>query len=197
MEAHLIVAVVLFAFAAAMTPGPNTLMLMTSGVNFGFRRTVPHMAGITVGFAVLILVVAGGLGAVFQEVPALQLAVKILGGAYLLWLAWKIALSRSIGRTKEAGRPMSFIQAAAFQWVNPKAVMMAVAATAAYTDPQLYLPTVSTLTLVFTVVTVFSVVAWAAFGAALRGWLADPVRLKWFNRTMGALLVLSLWPMLG
>lgn len=197
MEPHLVLAVTIFAFVAAMTPGPNNLMLVTSGVNFGFRRTIPHMAGVAAGFCLLIVTVALGLGAVFQELPALQLAVKILGGAYLLWLAWKIALSRSMGEAKEKGSPMSFLQAAAFQWVNPKGVMMAIAASAAYTDPTLYLPSVIVIATVFTAVTAISVTTWAGFGAALRGWLAEPGRLKWFNRAMGALLVLSLWPMLG
>ncbi|ESR22725.1 LysE family translocator [Lutibaculum baratangense] len=196
MDAHLILAVTLFAFAGAMTPGPNNLMLVTSGVNFGFTRTIPHMMGITWGFALLMLVVALGLGAIFREVPALQIAVKILGGAYLLWLAWKIALSRSMGEAKRAGAPMSFLQAAAFQWVNPKGLTMAIAATAAYTDPARYARSVTVMVVVFTLVTLVSVTTWTGFGAALKTWLAQPTRLKWFNRTMGALLVLSLWPML-
>ena len=196
MSVQIALAVLVFATVAAMTPGPNNLMLVTSAVNFGFRRTVPHMLGITAGFAVLILVVALGLGALFRELPVLQLAVKVLGGAYLLYLAWKIALSRSVGEARDRGHPMSFLQAAAFQWVNPKAITMAIAASAAYTDPELFVPSIAALVAIFTGVTIVSVAIWAGFGAAVKGWLADPVRLKWFNITMGALLVLSLWPML-
>ncbi len=120
-----------------------------------------------------------------------------MGGAYLLWLAWKIALSRSMGEATSTGSPMSFLQAAAFQWVNPKGVMMAIAASAAYTDPAFYVPSIVALAAIFTGVTVLSVTTWAGFGSVLRGWLAVPGRLKWFNRAMGALLVLSLWPMLS
>ncbi|MGO4841915.1 LysE family translocator, partial [Rhizobiaceae sp. 2RAB30] len=110
----------------SVTPGPNNLMLLASGVNFGFQRTVPHMLGIGAGFLVLLLSIGLGLGALLSAYPALHLALKFAGGAYLLYLAWRIAMSRSLSDSRgEKARPMSFLEAAAFQWVNPKAWMIA------------------------------------------------------------------------
>ncbi|MGO6927534.1 LysE family translocator [Rhizobium ruizarguesonis] len=180
-------ALVLFAFTTSITPGPNNMMLFASGVNFGFRRTIPHMFGIGVGL---------GLGALLHTVPMVYTALKFAGGAYLVWIAWKIASSRSLSEGRSGVEPMSFFAAAAFQWVNPKAWVMAVTAMATYTNPQLYLVSVLIVGLAFAAVNVPSVSTWAGFGSALREWLSDPVRLKWFNISMATLLVLSLWPML-
>lgn len=189
-------ALVLFAFTTSITPGPNNMMLFTSGVNFGFRRTMPHMLGIGAGFLSLLLAVGLGLGAVLHTVPALYTVLKFAGGAYLLWIAWKIGSSRSLSEGKTSATPMSFLSAAAFQWINPKAWVMAVTAMATYTNPDLYVVSVLIVGLAFALVNVPSVSTWAGFGSALRDWLSDPVRLKWFNITMAVLLVLSLWPML-
>ncbi|NKJ36921.1 LysE family translocator [Rhizobium sp. SG570] len=189
-------ALLLFAFTTSITPGPNNMMLFTSGVNFGFRRTIPHMLGIGVGFFVLLIAVGLGLGALLHTVPLLYTALKFAGGAYLVWIAWKIGTSRSLSDRESGAQPMSFMSAAAFQWVNPKAWVMAVTAMATYTNEQLYLFSVLLVGLAFAAVNVPSVSTWAGFGSALRDWLSDPVRLKWFNITMAVLLVLSLWPML-
>lgn len=189
-------ALVLFAFTTSITPGPNNMMLFASGVNFGFRQTIPHMFGIGAGFLALLLGVGFGLGAVLHTAPTLYTALKFAGGAYLVWIAWKIATSRSLSEAKGSVKPMSFLAAAAFQWVNPKAWVMAVTAMATYTNPDLYLFSVLIVGLAFAVVNLPSVSTWAGFGSALREWLSDPVRLKWFNITMAMLLVLSLWPML-
>lgn len=189
-------ALVLFAFTTSITPGPNNMMLFASGVNFGFRRTIPHMLGIGMGFFILLLAVGLGLGALLHMVPALYTALKFAGGAYLVWIAWKIATSRSLSEGKSGLKPMSFFGAAAFQWVNPKAWVMAVTAMATYTNSELYLVSVLLVGFAFAVVNIPSVSTWAGFGSALREWLSDPVRLKWFNITMAVLLVLSLWPML-
>ncbi len=197
MSAHIFFALLLFAFVASITPGPNNLMVLTSGVNFGFRRTVPHMLGIIFGFVVLLLAVGFGLGALLTLYPPLHLALKIAGGAYLLYLAWRIALSRSMSTGEgTGGEPMTFWQAAAFQWVNPKAWVMGVTAMALYTNPEAPLLTVLVVTAAFGIVSVPSLSSWTAFGTALRGLLSNPVRLKWFNIVMGLLLVASLWPML-
>ena len=190
-------ALVLFAFTTSITPGPNNMMLFASGVNFGFRRTIPHMFGIGVGFFSLLIGVGLGLGALLHTVPVVYTVLKFAGGAYLVWIAWKIASSRSISEGKSAVRPMSFFSAAAFQWVNPKAWVMAVTAMATYTNPELYLGSVLLVGLAFAAVNVPSVSTWAGFGSALREWLSDPVRLKWFNISMAVLLVASLWPMLN
>jgi threonine/homoserine/homoserine lactone efflux protein len=189
-------ALLLFAFTTSITPGPNNMMLFTSGVNFGFRRTIPHMLGIGVGFFALLIAVGLGLGALLHTVPLLYTALKFAGGAYLVWIAWKIGTSRSLSERESGAQPMSFMSAAAFQWVNPKAWVMAVTAMATYTNEQLYLFSVLLVGLAFAAVNVPSVSTWAGFGSALRDWLSDPVRLKWFNITMAVLLVLSLWPML-
>ena len=189
-------ALVLFAFTTSITPGPNNMMLFASGVNFGFRRTIPHMFGIGVGFFSLLIGVGFGLGALLHTAPVVYTALKFAGGAYLVWIAWKIATSRSLSESSTGVEPMSFFAAAAFQWVNPKAWVMAVTAMATYTNPQLYLASVLIVGLAFAAVNVPSVSTWAGFGSALREWLSDPVRLKWFNISMAILLVLSLWPML-
>ena len=190
-------ALVVFAFVTSITPGPNNLMLLASGVNFGFRRTIPHMLGIGIGFLSLLLGVGYGLGAVLETAPALYAGLKFAGGAYMLYLAYKIATSTSVGRVDdESAQPMSFMQAWLFQWVNPKAWVMAVTAMASYTVHDAYSLSVLLIGVVFAVINVPSVSSWAAFGSLLRQWLEDPVRLKWFNLTMAALLVVSLWPML-
>lgn len=197
MSPDAFMALVVFAFVSSITPGPNNLMLLTSGVNFGFRRTIPHMLGIGAGFVALLLGVGFGLGALLAAYPQLHLALKVAGGAYLLYLAWRIAMSRSMGEKGEGtARPMSFLEAAAFQWVNPKAWVMAVTAMAIYASPAAPFLSVLLVAVAFGLVNLPCVSSWAGFGMALRGFLADPVRLKWFNIAMGVLLAATLWPML-
>ena len=197
MSADLLLALVGFPLAGSLTPGPNNLMLLASGVNFGFARTIPHMLGIGGGFLTLLLAVGLGLGAVLTAFPSLHLALKIAGGAYLLYLAWRIAMSRSMSNGDNAkARPMTFLEAAAFQWVNPKAWVMAVSAMAVYTSPASPFLSVIIVAAAFAAVNLPTVSTWAGFGTALRGFLSDPARLKWFNIAMGLLLVASLWPML-
>ena len=197
MSLDVFLALLAYAFVTSITPGPNNFMLLSSGVNFGFVRTVPHMLGIAIGFLVLLLAVGFGLGAVLTAFPALHTALKVAGSAYLLYLAWKIATSRSMSGKSEAGaRPLRFIDAAAFQWVNPKAWVMAVTAMAVYTDPARPFLSVVLIAVAFALVNLPSVSTWAGFGTALRGFLSDPVRLKWFNIAMGLLLAATLWPML-
>ncbi|MCF6368285.1 LysE family translocator [Rhizobium halophilum] len=196
MPLETFLALVLFAFTTSITPGPNNMMLFASGVNFGFRRTIPHMLGIGGGFLSLLIGVGFGLGALMQSVPLVYTLLKFAGGAYLVWIAWKIGTSRSLSEGKAGARPMSFIGAAAFQWVNPKAWVMAVTAMATYTNPAAYTATVLIVGFAFALVNLPSVSTWAGFGSALREWLSVPVRLKWFNITMAVLLVISLWPML-
>jgi threonine/homoserine/homoserine lactone efflux protein len=192
-----LVALLVYAFVTSITPGPNNLMLLSSGVNFGFARSVPHMLGIGIGFVVLLLAVGFGLGAILTAFPALHTALKIAGAAYLLYLAWKIAMARSVTRDGEQNaRPLTFLDAAAFQWVNPKAWVMAITAMAVYTVPESPFLSVLLIALAFGVVNLPSVSVWAGFGTALRGFLSDPVRLKWFNIAMGMLLAATLWPML-
>lgn len=196
MALDVFLTLLLFAFVTSITPGPNNLMLLTSGVNFGFRRSIPHMFGIGSGFFTLLIGVGCGLGALIETMPVLYTVLKFVGGAYLLYLAYKIAMSRSISNVDSRARPMTFVEAAAFQWINPKAWVMAVTAMATYTSPDAYFTTMMIVGIAFAVVNIPSVSSWAAFGQIMRGWLADPVRLKWFNIIMAVLLVASLWPML-
>jgi len=196
MPLETFVALTLFAFTTSITPGPNNMMLFASGVNLGFRRTIPHMLGIGAGFLSLLIGVGLGLGALMQTVPILYTFLKFAGGLYLIWIAWKIGTSRSLSQADTSARPMTIFEAAAFQWVNPKAWVMAVTAMATYTNPAYYVPTVLLVGGAFALVNLPSVSTWAGFGSALRDWLAVPVRLKWFNITMAILLVVSLWPML-
>jgi threonine/homoserine/homoserine lactone efflux protein len=196
MQIEIFLALLVFAFTTSITPGPNNMMLFASGVNFGFVRTIPHMCGIGAGFLVLLLAVGFGLGALLEAVPLVYTVLKFAGGAYLVWIAWKIGTSRALGEGRTGARPMSFLEAAAFQWVNPKAWVMAVSAMATYTNSANYTTSVLIVGVAFAIVNFPSVSTWAGFGSALREWLSDPVRLKWFNITMALLLVASLWPML-
>jgi len=197
MSVDTFLALLVFAFVTSITPGPNNFMLLASGVNFGFTRTIPHMLGIGFGFLSLLLAVGFGLGTVLTALPALHMTLKIAGGAYLLYLAWKIAMSRSMGgQANGKTQPMTFLEATAFQWINPKAWVMAMTGMALYTDADRPFISVLLISIAFAVVNVPSVSCWAGFGMALRGFLSDPSRLKWFNIAMGVLLALTLWPML-
>lgn len=196
MSLDVFLGLLVYAFVTSVTPGPNNMMLMASGVNFGFRRTIPHMFGIATGFFVLLLAVGFGLGALIHAYPPLQTAMKVGSVAYMLWLAWKIAFSRSLGEARDTGQPLTFLQAAGFQWVNPKAWAMALVAMGAYTNADYPVLSVVLVGTAFALVNFPSVSVWAGFGVALRGFLSDPRRLRIFNIAMGLALVATLWPML-
>ena len=194
MDMQTLSALTLYALVSSVTPGPNNLMLMASGVNFGLLRTVPHMLGIGIGFTVMLLLVGFGLGGIFTRVPELETGLKVIAVGYMLWLAWKIAGSAAPeGRADGRGKPMTFLQAAAFQWVNPKAWVMALSAIPIYAPGQTPRQIIL-VAAVFGVVNLPSVSLWAVAGTLLRRWLMDPLRLRVFNWLMAALLVLSLWP---
>ena len=195
LSLELISAFTLFAFVSSITPGPNNTMLLASGVNFGFRRTLPHALGISFGFMFLVLAVGLGLGGVFKAVPMAYTVLRYLGAAYLLYLAWKVATSGPISGTDTAhGKPLGFWGAAAFQWVNPKAWVMAVGAITTYTPSQGYITNVFVIALVFAIINLPSVCVWAGCGSALRSVLTQRRWLLSFNLSMALLLVLSLYP---
>ena len=196
MTTSTLIALILFAFTTSVTPGPNNMMLFASGVNFGFKRTIPHMLGISSGFFTLLLGVGLGIGALLKSIPALDLALKVASGGYMLWIAWKIGSTHTLADVKASTRPMTFLEAAAFQWVNPKAWAMAILAMAAYTDQTSFVSSVFFISAVFAIINLPSTSSWAAFGSSLREWLSVPPRLKYFNISMAVLLILSLWPML-
>ena len=194
MSQDLFLAFVTFAFVTSVTPGPNNMMLLASGVNFGFRRTIPHLLGISLGQALMVLLIGFGLAGVFKSYPPLMLALKVLSVFYMLWLAMKIARAGA-PQARGAAQPMSLVQAAAFQWVNPKAWTMALAAVTAYGGDG-GMDRVLFIAAVFCAVNLPSVSLWAGMGEGLRGFLAHPARLRVFNWTMAGLLVLSLLPIL-
>lgn len=185
---------VLFALVSSITPGPNNAMLASSGLTFGLRRTVPHMLGVSLGFAVMVLLVGLGLGAVFMRQPMVYRVLKYIGAAYLLYLAWKIASSGPMKEGSIQGRPLTFMQAALFQWVNPKAWVMAVGIIATYTPQQGFFGNLLIATLVCAIINLPCVGLWAVFGSTLRHWLHRPEVVRGFNIAMALLLVASLFP---
>lgn len=198
MSLETFTAVSIFALVMAFTPGPNNVMLASSGARFGVTRTLPHLMGVTVGFPVMLFLVGLGLASILLASPLLQLAMKTVSCAYLLWLAFQIAMSSS-GISDGAGaKPLTFLQAAAFQWINPKAWLMAVGAISAYTagyGGRLYLQ-VAIITAVTLAVTLASTLTWTAFGAGIRRFLRSSLALRLFNLAMALLLFVSTVPIL-
>ena len=194
-----LVALAAFAFVSAVTPGPNNLMLMASGTNFGFVRTTPHMMGVALGFALMVLLIGLGVGAVFAAVPGAMMALKIVSTLYLLYLAWRIASAAppNLEQGASDARPLTFFQAAAFQWVNPKGWTMALTAVAVYVPAGDQILGASMVALVFLVVNVPSVVIWATAGVQLRRLLHRPNAYRAFNVIAALLLVASLYPVLA
>ena len=197
MTYDILIALVGFAFASSITPGPNNVMLMASGANYGLRRTVPHMLGISLGHAFMVFMVGVVLIGVFVAYPVLNIVLKIVSAAYMIWLAWKIANAVPPKARAVAGTPFSFLQAAAFQWVNPKAWFMAITAISAYAPQDRGLVAGSLLVaLIFAATNLPAVTVWAWMGVQMRRWLGTAGRLRRFNITMALLLLASLWPML-
>jgi threonine/homoserine/homoserine lactone efflux protein len=185
-----------FAFVMAFTPGPNNVMLTASAANFGFAPSIPHMLGVTLGFVVLIAASGAGLGTLLVAAPSVQTVLKVVGAAYMLWLAWKVANAGAPGEGGDANaRPLTFLQAAAFQWVNPKGVIIALGAIALYVSPARPIADLLILLTVFGVVTMASTITWSLFGVALGRLLQDRRRARIFNVCMALLLVLSIVPM--
>jgi len=188
---------IVFAIVTIVTPGPNNAMVVTSGMNFGVHRTIPHILGISLGFPLMIIVVGMGLNTVFSAYPVLYQIVRYLGAIYLLYLAWNIARLRSISDNKaESNKPLSFLSAAVFQWVNPKGWMMAITAVSTYAARDHYFANVFIIAFVFGLLLIPNCSLWAIFGNSLRRWLTNPQRLRLFNITMAALLVASLYPLI-
>ena len=196
MSIAILTALLGFAFVATVTPGPNNLMLMASGANFGFRRTLPHMLGIVGGLSIMALLVGVGLMALFDAMPVLNLVLKVVSVGYLLWLAFKIATAAPIKERYADSRPMTYLQAAAFQWVNPKAWAMCLSAITLYA-PDRSMLSVAIVAGAFALVCFPAISVWAWLGTVVRQWLSNATRLRVFNITMAALLVASLYPVLG
>ena len=196
MNLELLAALTIFALVSTVTPGPNNLMLMASGANFGFKRTIPHMVGIGLGFGVMIFLVGIGLMGVFEAFPASHHILKTLSVIYLAYLAYKIAGSgqpSSEGNHKNS--PLTFLQACAFQWVNPKAWSMALTAISVY-SPDRTITSIIIISSIFALVNVPSVSLWTLLGQKISGFLHEPIRLKMFNFTMAGGLLASIYPVL-
>ena len=196
MLAELIAPVLSFAVSTTITPGPNNVMVTASGANFGYRRTIRHILGISLGFPVMVVAVGLGLGGLFHALPEAHIVLKILGCAYILWMAWRIAVADGMGGAgAKPGTPFTFLQAAGFQWVNPKAWVMAVGAITAYTSAggYFYLEIVL-IALIFLLVCIPSISIWTLFGVAIGRILTARKWLRAFNAVMALLLVASLIP---
>jgi len=188
-------AVLFFAFSSTITPGPNNIMMMSSGVNHGVKASLPHLFGICVGFPLMVLCIGFGFGVVLTNLPWLHFFIKVAGVLYLCWLAWKIGSSTPTSLEGNHNKPLNFWQAAAFQWVNGKAWVMASGAVAAFTSMQgQFYQDVMQITLAFLLMSLPCVGCWLLFGAMLRRWLDQPGPQRIFNISMALLLLGSVWP---
>ena len=196
MSYELLGAFVVFALVTLFTPGPNNVMLMSTGLNFGFRRALPAAWGVTLGFSFMVLLVGLGLGAVFDAYPAIYTGLKYAGAAYLLFLAWQIATSGPVKGGETRGRPISFLEAVAFQWVNPKGWAMVVGAITTYAGVASFPFNISLMAALFGIFGLASSTTWVLFGTGLRRLITEPRAVRFFNLIMAILLVASLYPIL-
>jgi threonine/homoserine/homoserine lactone efflux protein len=196
MTFELILGLCAFALVSSITPGPNNLMLMASGANFGFQRTLPHILGVSGGFTIMVLLVGTGLVQIFDAAPISYQILKVVSVIYLLYLAWKIATAAAPAADRQAtGRPLTFLQAALFQWVNPKAWTMALTAVSVY-SPSQSTAAMAFVAAVFGVINLPCVSLWTGLGDQLQRLLTSPRRLQAFNICMALLLMASLYPVL-
>lgn len=182
----------MFAFVSSITPGPNNIMLTSSGIWFGFRRSIPHMLGITLGFGLLLAICATGIGALVMAVPAVQFALRVAGSGYLLYLAWQLRDMNFDGQAGQARRPMGFLAAAGFQFCNPKAWVMAITGSSAFLPQGMPVPlAVTVYCVIFCAVNLPCISVWAGGGALLRRSLSQPLWRRVFCAAMVVLTVYS------
>jgi threonine/homoserine/homoserine lactone efflux protein len=195
MSHSLLIAFVVFAAVMFVTPGPNNIMLLSSGLTYGFRPTLPHVAGITVGFAFMIGAVGLGLGTIFIAYPMLQTVLKYAGVAYLIYLAVAIAISGPMNTGQDNRRgPMTFWGAALFQWVNVKGWVMVIGTITAYAAIAAYPWNIAIQVGLSLILGAVSCTAWALGGSSLRPFLTSPRKVRAFNIVMAVLLLASLYP---
>ncbi len=195
MSHSLLIGFVIFAAVMFITPGPNNIMLLSSGLTYGFRRTLPHVAGITLGFAFMIGAVGLGLGTIFITYPVLQTILKYAGVAYLVYLAAAIAMSGPVTPDQDNARgPMTFWGAAMFQWINVKGWVMVIGTITAYAEIASFPWNITIQVLLSLLLGALSCSAWAMFGSALRPILTSAKAVRAFNIVMAALLLASLYP---
>lgn len=188
MPLEMFLNLVVLAAASAWTPGPNNAMVAASGALFGMRRTWPHVMGISLGYAALILIVALGLGELFRQSALLREALRWAGAALLLWVAWKVATAGGLGLTRGGARPMTFTEAAAFQWINPKGWAVAIAITAQYIVTDAALQSALVIAAVFVAAGIGSATTWAIAGREIAERLSGPAAQRRFNMVMGGLI---------
>ena len=194
---ELVAAMAMFAFVTSVTPGPNNMMLLASGVNFGVKRTLPHWLGVSLGHFVMLLQVGAGLESLLKAYPFVYQVMKVVGFVYLLYLALGVARSGAPERKgEEASQPISFLGAAAFQWVNPKAWIMAIGYFSNYMPTDASLTFVVLTCLMFSAINFPSVGLWVWLGAKLEHYLQSNTVRRIFNGTMAVLLIASMVPVL-
>jgi len=198
MTLTLFTALLTFAFATLITPGPNNLMLMSSGMNYGLKRTIPHLAGISTGFAVMLILVGIGIMQLFEKFPYGLLTLKIVCVIYLFWLAWKIASATGLktgpDQSLQGGRPLTLLQAALFQWVNPKAWTMQLTAISVYTPNPPHLSDILLVAGIFAAMVYPVNALWILLGQKLRPLLDNEKKMQTFNIACAILLIASLYP---
>lgn len=188
-------AFILFALSMCFTPGPNNVMLMSSGLNFGISKSLPHLFGVLFGLPSMVVMVGLGLGVMFELYPFIHDVIKVLGIIYLLYFAWRVANAKSKSLNCKAPQPFTFLQAALFQWVNPKAWVMASTSVAVYTsiDASMFYQ-VFVLAVVFVFIGFLSGSTWLFLGHGLKRVLTSDIHQILFNRAMASLLVMSVLP---
>jgi threonine/homoserine/homoserine lactone efflux protein len=193
----LLIALVVFGAVMAFTPGPNNVMVLSSGLTYGFRRTLPHIAGIAIGVSFMVAATGLGLGTIFIAYPVLQTILKYAGIGYLVYLAFVIAMSGAVGPGQDNQRgPMTFWAAALFQWVNVKGWVMAIGIITAYSAIASFPWNIGIQAALMFVMGGLSSLVWAFFGSSLRSILTSPRAIRAFNIVMALLLLISLYPVL-
>lgn len=193
----ILISIIIFTLSATTSPGPNNIMLLSSGLTYGYRRTLPHMYGIIIGFPLMVLLVGLGLGFVFEEFPIILEVLKVLGIIYLLYLAYKISKNKDTYDIKNKSKPFTFIEAALFQWLNPKAWIMAITAISVFvnTSNNTFLQVV-VVSLIFMFASIISSCTWTMGGVLIKKFIKSENAISKMNLIMASLLVLSILPII-
>jgi len=191
----MIVSIATFTLSTVLTPGPNNIMLLSSGLTFGYKKTLPHILGIIFGFPFMVILVGLGMGVVFENYPFLFQIVKVIGILYLFWLAYKIANSADNYDTTIKSKPLTFLEAAAFQWLNPKGWIMAITSVSVFvTSSQNYFMQVVFVSFIYFLSGMISTNSWTLGGVLLKKFIKSEKSIGIFNKLMALLLVLSIIP---
>ena len=192
----MIISITSFALASTMTPGPNNIMLLSSGLTFGYKRTIPHALGVNFGFPVMVICVGLGVGKLFEVFPLVYTILKVVGISYLVWMAWHIANTKgSFNAENKNDKPFTFFQAALFQWVNPKAWVMAITSTVAFiTDHKIAFIQAMIISCIYFFCAILSTNSWSLGGVMLKRFIQNERLVQIFNITMAILIVASILP---